>query len=87
MTETIRTPDERFKDFPGFPFVPRYSGDLPGYEGLRMQDPVLGPPVSIEKCSESQRRIIHQTRSTGGMPSRAVRDRHLWGKPCRSVQR
>ena len=36
MTDAIRTPDERFKDLPGFPFVPRYLDDLPGYEGLRM---------------------------------------------------
>ncbi|MBW1803686.1 MAG: alpha/beta fold hydrolase [Deltaproteobacteria bacterium] len=36
MTEAIRTPDERFKDLPEFPFAPRYLDDLAGYEGLRM---------------------------------------------------
>ncbi|MBW1768656.1 MAG: haloalkane dehalogenase, partial [Deltaproteobacteria bacterium] len=36
MTEAIRTPDERFKALPEFPFEPRYLDDLAGYEGLRM---------------------------------------------------
>jgi len=43
MTETIRTPDERFKDLPGFPFAPRYLDDLAGYEGLRMHFLDEGP--------------------------------------------
>lgn len=33
--ETLRTPDERFADLPGFPYAPRYLDDLPGFEGLR----------------------------------------------------
>ena len=32
----LRTPEERFRDLPGFPFAPRYVDDLPGYAGLRM---------------------------------------------------
>jgi len=43
MTEVIRTPDERFKDLPGFPFAPRYLDDLAGYEGLRMHFLDEGP--------------------------------------------
>ena len=44
MTEAIRTPDERFKDLPEFPFTPRYLDDLEGYEGLRMHYLDEGPP-------------------------------------------
>ena len=43
MTEAIRTPDERFKDLPGFPFGPCYLDDLAGYEGLRMHYLDEGP--------------------------------------------
>ena len=43
MTEAVRTPDERFRDLPEFPFVPRYLDDLPGYEGLRMHYVDEGP--------------------------------------------
>ena len=43
MTETIRTPDERFKDLPGFSFAPRYLDDLAGYEGLRIHYLDEGP--------------------------------------------
>ncbi|CAA9482149.1 MAG: Haloalkane dehalogenase [uncultured Sphingomonadaceae bacterium] len=32
----LRTPDDRFRDLPGYPFAPRYAEDLPGYGGLRM---------------------------------------------------
>ena len=45
MTQAIRTPDERFRGLPEFPFAPRYLDDLAGYDGLRMPDPVLGAPV------------------------------------------
>ena len=31
----LRTPDERFADLPGYPFAPRYTTALPGFEGLR----------------------------------------------------
>ena len=34
--EALRTPDERFRDLPGFPYQPSYIDDLTGYEGLRM---------------------------------------------------
>ena len=43
MTEAIRTPDERFKALPEFPFIPRYLDDLAGYEGLRMHYLDEGP--------------------------------------------
>lgn len=36
MIEALRTPDERFRDLPDFPFAPHYRDDLPGYEGLRI---------------------------------------------------
>lgn len=35
MIEALRTPDERFRDLPDFPYQPHYIDDLPGYEGLR----------------------------------------------------
>lgn len=35
MIEKRRTPDERFKNLPGFDFAPHYLEDLKGYEGLR----------------------------------------------------
>ncbi|MCA9511900.1 MAG: alpha/beta fold hydrolase, partial [Myxococcales bacterium] len=31
-----RTPEERFRLLPRFPYAPRHADDLPGYEGLRM---------------------------------------------------
>ncbi len=34
--EALRTPEERFRVLPFFPFAPRYLEDLPGYEGMRM---------------------------------------------------
>jgi pimeloyl-ACP methyl ester carboxylesterase len=34
--EALRTPDERFRGLPGFPFSPHYVEDLAGYEGLRV---------------------------------------------------
>jgi pimeloyl-ACP methyl ester carboxylesterase len=34
--ESLRTPDDRFRLLPGFPFAPRYGDDLEGYEGLRL---------------------------------------------------
>ena len=34
--EALRTPDERFRVLPFFPFAPHYAEDLPGYAGLRM---------------------------------------------------
>ena len=34
--ESLRTPEERFRVLPQFPFAPKYVDDLPGFEGLRM---------------------------------------------------
>lgn len=34
--EALRTPDERFRNLPGYPFAPHYIDDLKGYEGLRI---------------------------------------------------
>jgi pimeloyl-ACP methyl ester carboxylesterase len=43
MTEVLRTPAERFKDLPDFPFSPHYLDDLKGFEGLRMHYVDAGP--------------------------------------------
>ena len=40
---SLRTPDERFHDLPGYEFDPSYVDDLPGYEGLRAHYLDLGP--------------------------------------------
>jgi haloalkane dehalogenase len=42
--DTLRTPEERFADLPGFPFLPRYIDSLPGFEGLRLHYIDEGPP-------------------------------------------
>ena len=34
--KALRTPEERFKNLPGYPFEPNYIEDLQGYENLRM---------------------------------------------------
>lgn len=34
--ETLRTPDDRFADLPGYPFPPHYADALRGYDGLRL---------------------------------------------------
>jgi tRNA(adenine34) deaminase len=34
--DALRTPDERFRDLPGYPWPPRYISDLPSLAGLRM---------------------------------------------------
>src|SRR5579871_4931746 len=34
--QTLRTPDDRFADLPGYGFRPHYSEALPGYAGLRV---------------------------------------------------
>ena len=41
--QTVRTPDARFADLPGFDFAPNYLEDLPGYEGLRVHYLDEGP--------------------------------------------
>jgi len=42
--EALRTPEERFRVLPFFPFAPRYVEDLPGYARLRMHYVDEGPP-------------------------------------------
>jgi pimeloyl-ACP methyl ester carboxylesterase len=41
--DSLRTPDERFKDLPGFSFAPHYLEDLPGFAGLRLHYLDEGP--------------------------------------------
>ena len=41
--ETVRTPDARFQNLPGYRFAPNYVDDLPGYEGLRVHYLDEGP--------------------------------------------
>jgi pimeloyl-ACP methyl ester carboxylesterase len=36
VPEILRTPEDRFSNLPGFPFVARYVDDLTGYEGIRI---------------------------------------------------
>ncbi|MEM1383076.1 MAG: haloalkane dehalogenase [Pseudomonadota bacterium] len=48
MIDTLRTPDDRFKDLPGFDFAPHYVNVLPGYEGLRGHYLDEGSPTSDE---------------------------------------
>ncbi|MDJ0922757.1 MAG: haloalkane dehalogenase [Henriciella sp.] len=41
--ETVRTPDDRFANLPGYAFEPNYIDTLPGYEGLRVHYLDEGP--------------------------------------------
>lgn len=41
--QALRTPEERFRDLPGFSYQPHYFDSLPGYEGLRMAFVDEGP--------------------------------------------
>ncbi len=41
--EALRTPEERFRVLPMFPYQPHYVDDLPGYEGLRLHYVDEGP--------------------------------------------
>lgn len=43
MIEAVRTPDERFRDLPDWPYEPQYLEDLPGLVGLRMHYVDVGP--------------------------------------------
>jgi haloalkane dehalogenase len=43
MIETLRTPEERFRGLPDFPYSPSYIEDLKGYAGLRMHYLDEGP--------------------------------------------
>ncbi len=44
MTEVLRTPEERFRNLPDFPYDPQYIENLKGYEGLRLHYVEAGPP-------------------------------------------
>lgn len=46
MTETFRTPDDRFANLPDWPCPPNYIEDLPGFDGLRMHYVDTGPGES-----------------------------------------
>jgi pimeloyl-ACP methyl ester carboxylesterase len=46
--KVLRTPEERFRALPFFPFAPRYVDDLPGYEGLRLHYLDEGPKDARE---------------------------------------
>ncbi len=46
--EILRTPDERFRALPGYPFEPRYLEELAGYEGLRLHYLDEGPADAAE---------------------------------------
>ncbi len=41
--DSLRTPDDRFDNLPGYPFSPHYVEDLDGYPGLRMHYLDEGP--------------------------------------------
>jgi pimeloyl-ACP methyl ester carboxylesterase len=41
--EVLRTPDERFRNLPGFAWSPKYIDDLPGLDGLRIHYVDEGP--------------------------------------------
>jgi len=41
--EALRTPEERFRMLPMFPFKPHYLEDLPGFDGLRLHYLDEGP--------------------------------------------
>ena len=46
MINALRTPEERFRDIPDFPYEPHYIDDLKGYDGLRMHYVAAGPPAA-----------------------------------------
>jgi tRNA(adenine34) deaminase len=41
--DALRTPDDRFRDLPGYPWLPHYVSDLPSLQGLRMHYLDEGP--------------------------------------------
>jgi len=41
--DALRTPEERFRDLPGYPWAPHYLNDLPSLAGLRMHYLDEGP--------------------------------------------
>ncbi len=46
MIKSLRTPDERFHNLPGYPFAANYLSDLHGYDGLRLHYLDEGPKNS-----------------------------------------
>lgn len=46
--KVLRTPEERFRTLPFFPWAPCYAEDLPHYEGLRLHYLDLGPKDARE---------------------------------------
>ncbi|MDB5956473.1 MAG: putative bifunctional protein : haloalkane dehalogenase [Ramlibacter sp.] len=42
--DALRTPEERFRDLPDYPWAPHYLADLPALAGLRMHYLDEGPP-------------------------------------------
>ncbi|MBY8986641.1 MAG: alpha/beta fold hydrolase [Candidatus Lokiarchaeota archaeon] len=48
MIDYLRTPEERFKNIPNFPYEPRYIENMKGYEDLRMAYYDEGPKDSNE---------------------------------------
>jgi len=48
MIEFVRTPEERFKDLPNFPYKPLYIDNLKGFENLRMHYIDEGPKSAKE---------------------------------------
>ncbi len=44
MSDVLRTPDDRFREMPRFPYDPIYVENLKGYEGLRLHYVDAGPP-------------------------------------------
>jgi haloalkane dehalogenase len=44
--EVLRTPDERFRNLPGFAWSPKYIDDLAGFDGLRVHYVDEGPRES-----------------------------------------
>ena len=48
MSETLRTPDDRFENLPGYDFAANYIDTLAGYEGLRCHYLDVGPKDARE---------------------------------------
>jgi haloalkane dehalogenase len=48
--EALRTPEERFAHLPDFAYLPQYTDDLPGYEGLRAAYVDTGPRNAQHVC-------------------------------------
>ena len=44
--ESLRTPEDRFRNLPGYPYSPGYLEDLAGFEGLRLHYLDEGPEAA-----------------------------------------